>query len=259
VCSSDLSPALHNWAFRSTGLPGVYLAWDILPERLGDFAAAVRTLPISGVSVTIPHKQAVMLLLDGVTDLAKAVGAVNTLYWDGQGRLMGDNTDIAGFLAPLRKLERVPRSALVLGAGGAARAVVAGLRHLGVPTILLSNRTATKARDLALELSVEAVPWEDRGTTRAELVVNTTPLGMKGAHQDASPWADVCLSPSQTAYDLVYTPTRTRFLNEAENMGCRTIDGLSMFLHQAAAQFTRWTGRGFDLDAGRRLLEKLLE
>jgi len=253
----SLSPALHNWAFAELGIPAAYLAFDKTPDELPEFLGAVRALPVSGLSVTIPHKVAVMEALDGVSDLARRVGAVNTLHWDGK-RLLGENTDITGFLEPLRELGRTPGSALVLGAGGAARAVLAGLLDLGVPRIGLCNRTPDRAAALAAEFSVELVPWEQRQDAAAELVVNTTPLGMSGERQDLSPWADICMSPAQTAYDLVYNPQRTRFLADAESMGCRTIDGLAMFVAQARAQFRLWTGRDFPALPARRLLRQLL-
>ena len=253
----SLSPALHNWAFAELGIPAAYLAFDKSPEELTEFLEAVRALPVSGLSVTIPHKVAVMAALDGVSDLAKRVGAVNTLYWD-QKRLLGENTDIAGFLEPLRGLGRVPGSALVLGAGGAARAGLAGLLDLGVPRVCLSNRTPEKAAGLAAEFGVQLVPWDERHNADAELVVNTTPLGMVGERQELSPWADICMSPAQTAYDLVYNPQKTKFLADAEGMGCRTIDGLSMFVAQARAQFRLWTGQDFPALPARRLLRPLL-
>lgn len=253
----SLSPALHNWAFHELGIPAAYIAFDKSSEELPDFLAAVRSLPLAGLSVTIPHKVAVMAALDGVSDLARRVGAVNTLYWDGN-RLLGENTDIAGFLEPLQAFGRVPGSALVLGAGGAARAVLAGLLDLGVPRVALSNRTPDKAEALAAEFGVQLVPWDDRRNADAELVVNTTPLGMAGERQELSPWADICMSPTQTAYDLVYNPQTTKFLADAEGMGCRTIDGLTMFVAQARAQFRLWTGQDFPALPARRLLRQLL-
>lgn len=253
----SLSPALHNWAFRELSIPASYMAFAKTPEELPGFLRAVRALPVSGLSVTIPHKVAVMDCLDGISGLARRVGAVNTLYWDAE-RLLGENTDIEGFLEPLRDLGRTPASALVLGAGGAARAVLAGLLDLGVPRVALANRTPDKARALAAEFGVDLVPWDQRQQAAAELVVNATPLGMAGERQGLSPWADVCMSPSQTAYDLVYNPHKTRFLADAEGMGCRTIDGLTMFVAQARAQFRLWTGRDFPALPARRLLLQLL-
>lgn len=253
----SLSPALHNWAFAELGIPAAYLAFDKSSEELSDFLAAVRSVPIAGLSVTIPHKVAVMEALDGVSALAKRVGAVNTLYWD-QKRLLGENTDITGFLEPLQGVGRVPGSALVLGAGGAARAVLAGLLDLGVSRVTLTNRTPEKAEALAAEFGVPTIPWDDRQSADAELLVNTTPLGMSGERQGFSPWADICMSPSQTAYDLVYNPAKTRFLADAESMGCRTIDGLTMFVAQAQAQFRLWTGQDFPTLPARQLLRQLL-
>jgi len=233
------------------------MAWPTPKERLGDFIVSARTLPISGVSVTIPHKQKVMGFLDGVSDRAKAVGAVNTLYWQ-EGALLGENTDVYGFMGPLKGLSRMPGSALVLGSGGAARAVISGLKELGVREIFAANRTHERALSLARDFGISAVPWEDRHKCVAELLVNATSLGMAGDEQDLSPLSETCLSPNQTVYDLVYNPLQTRFLRDAEHSGCRTIDGLSMFIHQAAAQFRLWTGKDFSLDQGTALLASIL-
>ncbi len=253
-----MSPPLHNWALEQAGLPGRYEAWPTQPGRLVDFMAQMRSRPISGASVTIPHKLAVMDHLDHVTDTARAVGAVNTLYWEGD-KLAGHNTDAEGFAHPLSALPRPPRSALVLGAGGAARAVLAGLDVAGVPRVAVANRTLDRAEALAVEFEAAAVPWDERGRVQAELIVNTTPMGMAGALVDDSPLPEGhCLSPNQTVYDIVYNPLRTRLLRQAEDCGCPTIDGLSMFIHQAMGQFRLWTGREFDPTGARRLLMGLL-
>ena len=253
----SLSPTLHNWAFDQTGVAAVYMAWPLPPERLESFVRAVRVLPVSGVSVTIPHKQKVMQFVDRVSDLAGRVGAVNTLCLRKDG-LFGDNTDVYGFMGPLKELSRIPESAFVLGAGGAARAVVIGLMELGVQEIFIANRTHERARDLAEEFGLNTVSWPERYKCSAELLVNATPLGMAGKSQEKSPLPGACFSPNQTVYDLVYNPLRTRFLRDAEHCGCRTIDGLSMFIHQAAAQFRLWTGREFSFDGAMSLLASLL-
>ncbi|WP_285906066.1 shikimate dehydrogenase [Pseudodesulfovibrio pelocollis] len=254
-----LSPALHNWGFTSLGLDATYEAWPTKPDGLADFVARVRAQSIRGVSVTIPHKRAVMPLLDRLTERARAVGAVNTLYWE-DGLLCGENTDVTGVAAPLRTMDALPGTALVLGAGGAARAAVAALRELGVPEILVANRTPDKARDLARQLSARAVAWEARMDQGAGLVCNTTPLGMTGDMIDATPWDALRFTPGMIAYDIVYNPLRTRFLREAEAAGCITVSGLEMFLHQGLAQFRLWTGRDLE-EAGARalLLERLAE
>jgi shikimate dehydrogenase len=193
----------------------------------------------------------VIPLVDEVTDRARTIGAVNTLYWRDH-KLVGGNTDALGFLAPIRR--RTFASALVLGAGGASRAVLAGLLELGVRDVFLSNRSPQRARDLAEEFGVRAVDWDERTACDAELLVNTTPLGMAGENKSATPWPAQAFSKGQTAYDLVYNPMRTRFLCEAEAAGCATVDGLSMFIGQAQAQFGLWTGNEFSLDEGRSFL-----
>lgn len=253
-----MSPALHNWGFSALDIAGEYRAFPTPPANLPAFMERMRSLPISGLSVTIPHKIAVIEHLDGVSERVKAVGACNTLHWDGD-RLLGENTDVYGFLAPLKTLPQLPASALVMGAGGAARAVVAGLQELGVADIAVTNRNAAKAESLAEDFEVAALPWKDRSTSGATLLVNSTPLGMKGDRQTVSPLPDdTCLSPNQIVYDLVYNPVNTCFLRHAEACGCRTIDGLTMFVYQAVEQFRLWTDSTFDLTEARSLVTELL-
>jgi shikimate dehydrogenase len=251
----SLSPVLHNWAFAQAQFPGIYLAWPQPSEKLPDFMTALRTLPISGVSVTIPHKESVMPYCEIVTEAASTVGAVNTLFWE-DGKLVGDNTDLAGFLAPLQarfKEGELP-SALVLGAGGAARAVLAGLAKLRVKEVFLANRSPERSAGLAAEFNAVIVDWEERASVNPDLLVNATPLGMAGERAESTPWLAESFRPGQTAYDLVYNPLETRFLREAKAAGCGAIDGLSMFLGQAVEQFQRWTGAAFDLRGARELL-----
>jgi shikimate dehydrogenase len=215
--------------------------------------ARVRAEPIAGLSVTIPHKTAVMAYLDGVSELAARAGAVNTVYWR-DGKLLGENTDVPGFCAPLEALPRLPSSALVLGAGGAARAVLAGLARLGVPRVTLSNRNPDKAADLAREFAVQVAPWEARGEIVAELVVNATPLGMAGPGVKETPYPAGNFRPGMIAYDLIYNPGQTRFAREARAAGCAAIAGLSMFIEQAAGQFALWTGLELPRQATREIL-----
>ncbi len=256
-----LSPLLHNWAFARLRLAGAYHAWPQPPEALAAFVAAVRTLRVSGVSVTIPHKERMIPLLDGITPAAQAVGAVNTLFWR-EGALRGDNTDLEGFSAPLRN--RPPCGlALVLGAGGAARAVLAALRQLNVPERILAARDPAKAAPLAREFGCRVLPWAERASVRPRdngfWVVNTTPLGMAGHQRTETPYpvfppAPAAGGPEYLAYDLVYNPLQTRFLAEAAAAGWAVQDGLSMFVVQAAAQFRLWTGREFPLDEARAVV-----
>lgn len=254
-----MSPALHTWALARAGLPGEYRAYPLEPADLPAFMARVRAEPLAGLSVTIPHKVAVMEFLDDISPRARRAGAVNTVYRDGD-RLLGDNTDVPGFLAPLRALNAAPESALVLGAGGAARAVLAGLAELGVPRVLVTARSLPKAQALAAAFGAQAAPWDQRtAAPRADLVVNTTPLGMRGVDQSQSPWPATSLfAPGQIAYDLVYNPRQTVFLARACAMAARIIGGLEMFLHQGSEQFRLWTGQPFDLPAARTLISELL-
>ncbi len=246
-----LSPLLHTWAFEAAEHAGAYLAWPIAPDRLADFMLALRTLPIAGVSVTIPHKERVMALIDEASPRAARIKAVNTLFWR-EGKVCGENTDIIGFLEPLRG--RSFRSALVLGAGGAARAVLAGLQERGLDSVSVSNRNEDRARVLAAEFNLTAVPWEERHRADAELLVNATSLGLAGAAQSETPWDASAFRRGQTAYDLIYNPLHTRFLTEAKAAGCPIIDGVSMFAAQGAEQCRLWTGKAFDLSAARERL-----
>lgn len=251
-----MSPTLHNWGFGELGVDGHYDAFPLEPERLPEFMDRVRTEPISGMSVTIPHKRGVMDHLDYITDRAKLVGAVNTLYWDGE-KLCGENTDVLGLIAPLKKMETLPLSAMVLGAGGAARAAIAGFQELGITDIAVTNRTVEKATALADEFGVRAVIWDDRTNESPGLICNTTPLGMSGNLADLTPW-DGPFPAGCIAYDIVYNPLETRFLKEAAAAGCHVISGLEMFLHQGLAQFKLWTGQDMDEDGARKLLLKAL-
>jgi len=257
--AQTLSPLLHNWGFARLGINAAYLAFKTPPERLEAFIRAVRTLPIAGVSITIPHKEAVMLLLDGISDAAGRAFAVNTLVWE-DGRLVGHNTDITGFVAPLLE-RREPLSrkrALVLGAGGAAKAVLAGLEQLDIADVVVANRALERAEKLAAQFGVRAVPWEERVLTPADLVVNATPMGMKGKAEDESPLPPGYWKPGHVAYDLIYNPRTTLFLRQAREANAQTIDGLTMFAAQGAAQFKLWTGRDLPLDEARSLLARAL-
>lgn len=253
----SLSPMLHNAMLRLHGISGIYLPWELRSDALEGFAQAVRVLPIHGCSVTIPHKVGIMSHCDRLTYRAKSVGAVNTLYWDGT-ELVGENTDVAGFMAPLTDLNLADASVLVLGAGGVARAAAAGLAEHDVRRIGISSRSEGKSRALAQEFKVASVPWEDRFAWGATIVVNATPLGMSGNNEALSPWRADAFSPSMLAYDLVYNPEQTVFLKQAEAAGSRTIGGLDMFVHQAAAQFRLWTGRMMDTHAAALLCKEAL-
>lgn len=255
------SPVLHNWGLRDAGLPGRYEAWPTEPAKLKAFVAEARARHIKGVSVTIPHKQAVIPLLDGLTERAQAVGAVNTLFWQ-DGQLMGDNTDVAGILAPLQgwlaaNPDATLASALILGAGGASRAACAALKELGIPDIALANRTASKAESVARDFGLRCVPWEERGSNSGQpwgLILNTTPLGTAGSHEGLSPMPADALPGTRLVFDMVYNPIRTPLLDQAASAGCAILSGLSMFLHQGLEQFRIWTGVSLDPRQAQKLL-----
>ncbi|MCT4535760.1 shikimate dehydrogenase [Halodesulfovibrio sp.] len=252
-----MSPALHNSGFNMFSLPAVYMAFPTPPEKLADFMTAFRTLPIHGASVTIPHKETVMQYVDRITPRAAKVGAVNTLFWDNE-TLVGDNTDVLGFLAPLTQDDSTFRHALILGAGGAAKAVLAGLHELNVQQVTICNRTAERAQHLAEQFAVEYVDWEKRGTVEADLVINTTPMGMSGEHVEKTPYPPEMFRNEGVAYDLVYNPLKTTFLRDAEKAGWKTIDGLHMFAAQGAEQFRLWTEKDIPLEHIRTLISTTL-
>lgn len=236
-----LSPLVHNWGLSRFGLPGRYEAWPTAPEDLAPFMVRFRDTPISGLSVTIPHKTAVMDYVDAVTDLGRSVGAVNTLYWR-DGVLWADNTDVEGFCRPLVVRGIAARTALVLGAGGAARAVVAGLLRLGLDRVVVTARRPEAAEALAGEFGADWLPWEERTASGATLLVNATPMGMSGRFEGVSAYPAEAMGPEHVAYDLVYSPYATRFVEDAKAAGACVVPGVDMFLYQAVEQFRLWTG-----------------
>ncbi|WP_147819138.1 shikimate dehydrogenase [Salidesulfovibrio onnuriiensis] len=251
-----LSPTLHNSGFKTLGIDAEYVAWPLEPLGLSDFMARFRDEEIQGLSVTIPHKRSVMKYLDEMTFRAKSVGAVNTVFWK-DDLVWGENTDVNGLIDPLAKMRNVPKTALVLGAGGAARAAVVGLQELEVGEIIVCNRTRSKAEILGHDFNVRVVDWEKRHELAPGLILNTTPLGMSGELETLSPW-EADFPRGCVVYDIVYNPLRTRLLAEAREKGCEIIEGIEMFLHQGLAQFRLWTGREYDAQAARRVLLEAL-
>lgn len=248
--AQSLSPLLHNTGFYALGIPAVYMRFAVRPEDFARFMDAVRLLPIAGASVTIPHKTTVLPYLDDMTAQARAARAVNTLYWK-DGRLCGENTDVTGFLAPLAGRDLSRTRVLVLGAGGAARGAVAGLVGRGCREISIATASDKSHLPLAEEFSCTPVRWDERHDVAADLVVNATPLGMHGAHEEESPYdfSRAHLPAGATAYDIVYNPLRTRFLRKATEKGLACISGREMFFEQGAAQFRLWTGRDLPQEA----------
>lgn len=244
---------MHNAAFRALGLDWCYLPFAVPPAHVADALAGVRGLGLRGINVTVPHKQAVSALVDELTPEARAIGAVNTVLVRGE-RLVGHNTDAAGFLRALREAGFAPEgcSALVLGAGGAARAAVYALARVGARVVLL-NRTPQRADALVADLRavVEGARLEAGGldaqtaqqeASRCQLVVNATSLGM-WPQVETSPWPEEVAFPAGVLlFDLVYNPRQTRFVRLARESGARAVDGLRMLVHQGAEAFALWTG-----------------
>jgi len=252
-----LSPLVHNWGFHRFGIEAEYQAWPTAPEELAAFMDRFRKTPIAGLSVTIPHKTAVMGYVDMVTELGQAVGAVNTLFWR-DGAVWGENTDVEGFCRPLVTRETVPQRALILGCGGAARAAVVGVTRLCTGPVAVSCRNAQAAERLAGEFELVYVPWEERGAFGADLVINATPVGMTGDLEGRSPYPREALHAGMTLFDLVYTPFCTRFGADGLAAGCQVVAGLEMFLYQAIEQFRLWTGRVLPEEELRPILQDAL-
>jgi shikimate dehydrogenase len=242
--SHSLSPIIHNTAFKHLKLQVIYAALDVEGPEVGKAITQIDGEKVLGANVTIPHKQAVMPFLDDLTEVAKRVGAVNTIYVE-EGRRIGHNTDVEGFLAPLQSVNLTGAEIVVLGAGGAARAVLVALSSgLGADKISLVSRDVTKAQRVCDELGCGSPASYDQLAElveRAALVVNTTPVGMH-PHVDESPIPDdLHFRAGQTVYDLIYAPRRTRLLQKAERDGATVIGGLPMLIAQAAASFNIWT------------------
>lgn len=262
----SVSPPMHNAAFRALDLNCVYAAFPVHPSLLGEAAAAIRALGLGGVNVTVPHKETVLSFLDQLAEEARLIGAVNTIVVR-DGKLIGHNTDAGGFLRSLTEEGfTVPgKKVVVLGAGGAARAVAAQLALAGAERIAFINRTPAHAEVLAELVSGRGCgtavrPWSDRRLSAreigaADLVVQTTPLGMHPHVDDGPPVEAGWFRAGQVVYDVVYNPRRTRFLRTAAGAGARTVSGLGMLLYQGVQAFELWTGRAAPVDVMRRVLE----
>ncbi|MBI5125474.1 MAG: shikimate dehydrogenase, partial [Planctomycetes bacterium] len=222
-----------------------------------EFVQGFKGLKVQGYSVTIPHKEAIVPLLDGLDPLAREIVAVNTVV-NKAGKLMGYNTDST---AALRELEEAVgdlkgRKATLIGAGGAARAIAFGLKKRGAD-ITLVNRTEDRARRLAQELGCHYRRFEDVTRIDGEVLINTTSVGMY-PKTDVSPVPPEAIRPGMWVFDIVYNPLQTCLLKEAEERGCRTLDGIRMFLYQAAQQFELWTGRPAPLGLMEKIIRKCI-
>ncbi|MEK9672096.1 MAG: shikimate dehydrogenase [Rhodospirillaceae bacterium] len=261
----SLSPALHGYWLKQYGIDGTYEHIEVLPD---DFAARIRRLAddgYAGANVTVPHKEAALQAADTVDDVARRIGAVNTIVVAAGGRLAGSNTDAFGFIENLRAgapgWDASAGPAVVLGAGGAARAVVAALADAGTPEIRLLNRTRDRAEVLVRDLCgpVAVMDWDRRADAVAEasLLVNTTTLGMTG--KDPLDMNLTRLPVSALVNDIVYAPVETPLLAAARARGNPLVDGLGMLLHQARPGFAAWFGQEPEVTQGLRdhLLAKI--
>ncbi|MGJ8528643.1 shikimate dehydrogenase [Maritalea sp.] len=260
------SPVLHGHWLAEHSLDGSYQALDIEPSMLGDFAKSLKAGSFVGGNVTVPHKEKIMPFCDHLSDTAKTIGAVNTL-WVQDGALYGDNTDKYGFLANLDQQDPTwgqhSGTAIVLGAGGAARAILVGLVERNYQRIFVLNRTVERAQNLSDDLN-EALSTNvlQAGTLaqfnehaqNADLLVNTSAVGMNNTRFDGLELSR--LPKHAIVTDIVYTPLCTPLLEDAEKLGLKAIDGLGMLLHQAVPGFERWFG--VRASVGTQLRQKLL-
>ncbi len=256
--SHSRSPRLHGYWLAKYGIDGAYLPFATKPE---DIATAIRALPklgFRGANVTLPHKERALDAVDQLSDVARRVGAVNTLIVREDGSIHGDNTDGFGFVAHLKASAQKWRAgegnAVILGAGGAARGIIVALQDAGVKKIVLANRTAERAEALAKDLGggIDVTGWDDRAMVLKDcgLLVNTTQLGQAG-----QPPLDIDLKhlPREAVVDdIVYVPLETELLKQAKARGNVTVDGIGMLLHQARPGFKAWFGKEPEVDAGLR-------
>ncbi|MCG3178053.1 MAG: Shikimate dehydrogenase (NADP(+)) [Phycisphaerae bacterium] len=268
----SMSPAIHNAAFDATGIDGLYVPLLVEPsaEAFDAFMDGVIErngwLNFLGLSVTIPHKENALryvLAAGGKVDgLSERIGAINTIHFEADGSLSGCNTDYAAAIDAVcdgldcTRAGLARREALVLGAGGVARAIVAGFVDAG-SRVTIVNRTADRAQKLAAEFGCRAGPLDERGRIDAEVVINATSIGMHPRTSD-SPLPPEAIRPGMLVFDTVYNPVRTKLLADAEAAGARTVSGVEMFVRQAAAQFEFWTGQAAPADVMRAIVLRCL-
>lgn len=252
-------------AFEQAGLDWRYLTLEVAPEDLADAVKGLRAMGFRGANLTIPHKVAVIPFLDSLTPAADIAGAVNCIFRDGD-KLCGENTDGKGFLESLKPvIDPVGKTAAILGAGGAARAISVELALAGAAEIQIVNRSAERGELLVNQLrerchvQAEFVPWkgEFQVPSAAQIVINATSIGLNDPNARVPVSKDSLIS-GMVAADVIFNPARTRFLREAESRGCTTLDGLGMLVNQAALNYRLWTGVEPDVGTMRDALEEFL-
>lgn len=262
----SLSPLMHNAAFAHCGLDFNYTPFAVEPQQLGQAMAGLKALNLRGFNVTIPHKEQVLSYLDLVSDEARQIGAVNTVVRQEHG-LVGYNTDGIGFVESMRQLAQIDPAGLrvvMLGAGGAARAVAVALAKAGIAELKILNRTVDKAQALARDVQrITGTPtcgeiWQEENLRQAlsgaDVIINTSPVGMYPHHQTPSVVPAAYLQPHQLVCDLIYNPLETTLLQEARLAGCQVLPGWGMLLYQGAVAFKLWTG----VEAPVEIMQKVL-
>lgn len=257
----SLSPQIQQAAFNHHAIDARYLAWQTPPEALPEEIAKLRGGDFIGANVTIPHKQAVMHLLDEIHPMAQAIGAVNTIVKT-DGKLVGHNTDAHGFMRPLKEdahFDPTGKNVLLLGAGGAARAVAFALCKEGIASLTIANRTHQRAADLAADLhdnpvSISAISLQDPTlepvALGAHLIINSTSVGMSHAPTEGqTPIAGGLIPHDALVVDMIYNPQNTPLLAAARSAGAQTLGGMPMLIYQGAASFQMWTGKQAPIDA----------
>ncbi len=244
--SHSKSPLIHGYWLKKYGIEGIYSAYDIPSESLAEGVNRLIEDGLVGFNVTLPHKQKMLFLCQRLTKSATQIGAVNTVFLNEKGEMVGDNTDAYGFCENLQNLypdfDWKGKTVAVIGAGGAARAVLYALREKKVGQIRLTNRTKNSADNLGQMYQADVIAWDKKDSIvpDADLIINTTSLGMKG-----QPPLEIDLSgvTNQTlVYDIVYNPLHTQFLQQARNLGAKTVTGIGMLIHQARPAFQTWFG-----------------
>ncbi len=261
----SLSPVVHNAAFKRLGVNAVYVPFRVPREHLDQFLADAPELGIKGLSVTIPHKEAVLRKLAKKDDTVSGVGAVNTVLFGDDGSMTGYNTDYQAGVDSLRQAlaespdrRRSPdgQTALVLGAGGAAKAIGFGLAQLGA-RVVIAGRTTARAEKLAKAINCRTVEWNNRYSVPADIIINCTPVGMH-PNVDATPYDKHHLRPSMVVFDTVYNPENTLLSKEARRQSCTVVNGVDMFVRQACLQFKLFTGQEAPSDLTREVLKRAI-
>jgi shikimate dehydrogenase len=260
----SFSPPMMNAVFSYMNLDACYLAFQVDEKKVSEAIAGIRALNFAGVNVTVPHKSAVIPYLDEVSPLAKKIGAVNTIS-NVKGRLKGTNTDFSGFIRSLKTLNFSPKKKTIalLGSGGSARALVAGLADAGALRVMLHNRTAERAEKLVTEFSryfpltqLEAVSLQTIHETPLDLLVNTTTVGMFSSDLPLN--LKQCRKINLLA-DIIYRPSQTPLLKQAKELGINAVNGIDMLLYQGCDAFTFWTGKQAPEEVMRSQLLSLIE